>query len=259
MILDTIVENRLLKLKNIKNTEYYKNIMKGDFKKEVRNFKAAFAKGNIGVIGEIKKASPSKGVIVEDFNVEEISKLYEKINIDAISVLTEESFFMGSLENIKIANKNTSKPILRKDFIVDKFQLYETRYYGADAVLLIAAVLKKDLKNYFEEAKNLGLNSLIEVHNEEELYEALNCQGEIIGINNRDLKTFKVDMSITEKIMLKMPKEKLVISESGVMDAAGIGYLKAMGVKGLLIGEGFMRRLYDYEKMKEFLEAIKNS
>lgn len=258
MILETITQNRKQQLIKLKDTEYYKNILNGELKGKIRDFKSSFLKEKIGVIGEIKKASPSKGIIVEDFKAVEIAKLYERINIDAISVLTEESFFMGSLENMRLAKENTNVPILRKDFIVDKFQLYEARYYGADAVLLIAAVLKKSLKEYFQEARRLGLQCLIEVHNQEELYEALNCSGELIGINNRDLKNFKVDMSITEKLIEKIPKDKIVISESGVLDSKNIGHLKALGVKGLLIGEGFMRRLYDYDKMKNFLQEIRN-
>lgn len=221
-----------------------------------RNFKKSLKEREFSIIAEIKKASPSKGIIAEDFNPVEIAKLYETLPIAAISVLTEKKFFMGHEDYINKVREVTTKPILRKDFIVDTYELYESKYIGANAVLLICAVLGKKLPKFYNLAKTLGLDTLVEVHNEEELNIAQECGAEIIGINNRNLKDFTVDLGTTERLMKAMEKGKIVISESGIKTKEHIKYLKSLGVKGALIGESFMRKIGHKEKIIEMFRDI---
>ena len=250
-ILDEIVENKIKQLEKEKILRPLASLKALDLK-EVRDFEDSIREKDFAVIAEIKKASPSKGVIVEEFNVEEIASNYDKFDIAAISVLTEKKYFLGNDKNIIKAKKKSSKPILRKDFIVDEYQLYQARVIGADAVLLIAAILKNKLAEFYEKAKGLGLGCLVEVHNKEELENALSCGCNIIGINNRNLKDFEVSLKTTENLLKYIPKDKLVISESGIQSLEDIKYLKSIGVKGVLIGESFMR---NPEKVKAFLEV----
>lgn len=216
---------------------------KNIFLETKRSFKKALEEKDFAIIGEIKRASPSKGIIKEDFNVVEIAKLYEVLPIDAISVLTEGKYFKGSDDYVKFAKMFTTKSILRKDFIVDIYQLYESRYIGADAVLLITSVLGDEFPKFYKLTRELGLDALVEVHNEHELDIALKCDAEIIGINNRDLNTFKVNLKTTERLMKNVDSKRLIISESGVKDREDIEHLKSLKVKGALIGESLMRNI----------------
>ncbi len=201
-------------------------------------------KGEIAVIAEVKKASPSKGVIRQDFNHIEIARAYEKAGAAAISVLTDHGFFQGSIEYLKDIRKTSGLPLLRKDFIIDEFQIYQTRSIGADIILLIASVLGKDqLKDYLCLSQELGLNVLLEVHNRQEFDFALETGVKIVGINNRDLKTFKVDLQNTVRIIKDRALENtFIISESGIETSPDIRYLKKNGVNGVLIGEAFMKQ-----------------
>ncbi|MGL6186319.1 MAG: indole-3-glycerol phosphate synthase TrpC [Clostridium chrysemydis] len=205
-------------------------------------FKKALLKEDFTIIGEFKKASPSKGEIVKDFNLEKINEFYEKENIDAYSILTEEEFFKGKDEYISLIKGISDKPILRKDFIIDKYQIYESKFLGADCILLIVALLKDKLKEFYELGKELGLDILVEVHSKEELDLALKINPEIIGINNRNLKNFKVDLENTKELIKYIPKGILTISESGINSFEDIDYIKSLGVDGVLVGEFFMRR-----------------
>jgi len=257
MILDEIVavKRRQLELeKEERPLEFIRQELKP---REIRDFEAALKGDGISIIAEIKKASPSKGVIVENFNHKEIAGIYEEINIDAISILTEKHFFKGSNEYLKEAREITTKPILRKDFIIDEYQIYEAYEIGADAILLIAAILPGRLKNLYHLASRLGLHVLIEVHNKEELEEALETGGRIIGINNRDLKSFQVSLKHTEELIKYIPTDKIVISESGISTAQDIKYLESLGVDAVLIGEAFMRNIEDRDKINEFIKACK--
>ncbi|MGL5086959.1 MAG: indole-3-glycerol phosphate synthase TrpC, partial [Clostridium sp.] len=204
------------------------------------------------IIGEFKKASPSKGIINSDFKVKEIARVYKNIGINAFSILTEEDYFLGNDKYIKEALEIDCKPVLRKDFVNDIYQVYETKVIGSKAVLLIVAVLKDRLKEFYDKAIEISLTPLVEVHNEEELEIALKCGCKVIGINNRDLKTFKVDIKTTERLMKNIPKDVIVVSESGISSIEDMLYLKELGVKGLLIGELFMRNLEN----KEFLSKV---
>lgn len=206
----------------------------------------------LAVIAEIKPSSPSKGVIMEDIDSGLIGKRYFEGGADMISVLTEEYYFNGSKENLIKVRQKVPLPILRKDFIVDIRQIYQSRMIGADAILLITSILtEEELKTFLIVSKILGMASIVEVHDEEELERAMKAQAEIIGINNRDLKTFKVDLKTTERLISRIPKDKIVISESGISTAEDITYLKKLGVNGVLIGESLMRAEKPDEKIRE--------
>jgi len=196
----------------------------------------------INLIAEIKKASPSCGVIREDFNPQAIAKIYEEAGAAAISVLTEEDYFLGSLNYLSEVKNSVSLPVLRKDFILEPYQVYESRLAGADAILLIADLLSKDkIVELMQAAESLGLDCLVEVHTEKELKKVLNLKVPLIGINNRDLHTLEVDFKITEKLFPLMPKDKTIVVESGIKSRQDTLFLKILGVNAVLIGEAFMR------------------
>ncbi|WP_297639615.1 indole-3-glycerol phosphate synthase TrpC [uncultured Clostridium sp.] len=211
--------------------------------KKIGKFKERIRKEGISIIGEYKKASPVKGIILKDYNVNEIFDFYNEISVDCFSVLTEEKFFQGSNSDLIKIKERSNIPILRKDFIIDKYQIYESKVIGADAILLIASVLGRKLEKFYSIANSIGLDTVIEVHTEDELKYALDCDAEIIGINNRDLDTFKVNLKTTEKLLKRIPKGKLVISESGVGGICDIEHLSNLGVDGVLVGELFMKNL----------------
>lgn len=193
--------------------------------------------GKIQLIAELKKASPSKGVIRKDFNPVELAKVCVEAGASALSVLTEEKFFQGKLEYIPDVRAVVNVPILRKDFIIDEYQILESRAYGADAILLLACILKpKILRSFLDLAHSLGLEVIVEVHSEDEL----DFDARIIGINNRDLKTFKVDIKNTERLISRIPKDKLIISESGIFTRQDVEYLQGLGVDAVLVGEAIM-------------------
>ncbi len=197
---------------------------------------------NICVIAEVKKASPSLGVIREDFHPVEIARIYEASGASAISVLTDEKFFQGSLSYLTDIKKSVNLSILRKDFIIDLYQIYEARAAGADAILLIAALLSRDeMQHFLEVAKNLGMECLVEVHSESELIKVLKTSADIIGINNRDLATFKTDLETTFKLRPAIPDGKIVVSESGIKTRADILKLMEHGVHAVLVGETLMK------------------
>ncbi|QEK11760.1 indole-3-glycerol phosphate synthase TrpC [Crassaminicella thermophila] len=216
-----------------------------DFKESIKGNK------DISIIAEIKKASPSKGVIKENFDPISIAKTYSKNKVEAISVLTEDKFFKGKKEYLSDIKKQISIPILRKDFIIDIYQIYQSKALGADAILLIAGILsKKELIDFQRIAKELGLMCLVEVHNKYELENVLDTEAEIIGINNRDLKTFKTKLETTEKLMKYIPKDKIIISESGINTREDMTFLESLGVDGVLIGESLMRAKSIDEKLR---------
>ena len=222
-----------------------------------RDFRKIFAPGKLAVIAEIKKASPSAGVISDKFEPVYLGGLYEQSGAAAISVVTDEAFFLGRLDYIKEVKDSTTIPILRKDFIIDESQVYESRLAGADAVLLIARVLTDEqLEDFSALAGSLKMKCLVEVHNEPELERALKADAEIIGINNRDLETFRVDPGTTLRIMDKYPelKERPVVSESGIESAAQVRALREKGVAGILVGESLLRSADIAAKIKELME-----
>jgi indole-3-glycerol phosphate synthase len=209
---------------------------------EIRSFKRALMSHVPAVIAEIKQASPSAGLIRGDFDPAEIANEYSTSGAAALSVLTEARHFRGSLEILARLRWSVKIPLLRKDFIIDPYQILEARHAGADAVLLIAALLDTDaLKQLRSEAGRFGMEALIEVHNEEELQRALDAGATLIGVNNRDLRTFEVSLDVSFNLARMMPKGVLAVSESGIRTAADVRSLADAGYRGFLIGEHFMR------------------
>jgi indole-3-glycerol phosphate synthase len=208
-----------------------------------RNFHAALKKTDqISIIGEIKKASPSAGMIRADFDPLAIAAIYEQHGAAAISVLTEETYFQGSTEYLRAIRRHCRVPLLRKDFIFDPYQLLEARAIGADAVLLIAEVLEQPaLVNLVTEAGRLGMQTLVEIHDSENLNRALDSGSSLIGINNRDLRTFETRLSHTLDLMPRIPAGTCVVSESGISRRQDLLTLKEAGVQAVLVGETLMR------------------
>lgn len=257
MILDDIVAYKVKQLEEEKRLKPINEYEKSIQNIKTRDFKAVISKSGINIIAEIKKASPSKGIIKLDFSPQEIAEVYEKIDIDAISVLTEKHFFMGSDGYIKLVKEAASKPVLRKDFIIDEYQLFQAKYIGADAILLIAAILGKKLRSLYALAKELGLQCLVEVHNREELETALEAEADIVGINNRDLRDFTVDLMHTEQLLNYIPNGKVIVSESGIKTSEDILYLKSIGINAVLIGETFMRNINNLQAVERFISEAK--
>ena len=218
-------------------------------------FESAIASPGLSFICEVKKASPSKGIIAPDFPWLEIAKEYEDGGAAAISVLTEPEFFLGSDQYLREISANVLIPTLRKDFIIDPYQIYEAKLWGAKAVLLICALLEQDTLISFQKiAKELELDCLVEIHSEEEAEEALGAGASFIGINNRDLTTFKVDTGLTARLRKLIPSGVLTVAESGINNTDDIRELKDIGVDAVLIGESLMRRT----DRKEFLKELKS-
>lgn len=207
-----------------------------------RDFTAALTQPGMRTIAEVKKASPSAGVIRADFDPAVIARTYERHGADCLSVLTDERFFQGSLDHLTAARDATRLPVLRKEFVLDRYQLLEARAAGADAVLLIAEILPGDrLKSLFDEATVLGLHVLVELHDAEQLPRVVGCGATLIGINNRDLRTFETRLRHTLDLLPKVPAGRSVVSESGIKTNADLRILEAAGVKAVLVGESLMR------------------
>lgn len=221
-----------------------------------RPFKESISKPRqIALIAEIKKSSPSRGIIRPEFNLQEIARVYQELEVQAVSVLTEEDYFGGSLANIEDVKSIVTAPVLRKDFIVDPYQVYESRAAGADAILLIADALTKDeISSLAGLADSLGLDYIVEVHAEKELKKVLTIKGmPIIGINNRDLHTLEVDLKTTEKLYPLVPKDKIVAVESGIKSHQDLLFLKILGVHAVLIGQVFMEAETIRAKVEEIM------
>lgn len=196
----------------------------------------------VAIIAEIKKASPSKGLIRPDFDPVQLATIYAQEGAAAISVLTDERFFQGSLEHLAAVRRAVALPLLRKEFIIDEYQLYEAKAYGADAVLLIVAALEPErLERLYRASAALGLDSLIEVHTESELETALRLGASLVGINNRDLATFHTSLDVTARLIPYIPDHVTVVSESGISSREDIVYLRELGVDAVLIGEALTR------------------
>ena len=244
MILDEIIEKRKLQLEKemakVPFEDMKRKALNSDFM--TKDFKSAISGDSLSVICEVKKASPSKGLIRPDFHPVEIAREYESAGADAISCLTEEHYFQGSSEYLKSIAECVYIPILRKDFIINEYQIYEARAIGASAILLITAVLDEEtLSRFYKLASSLSLDCLVEVHNESELEKALNIGADIIGINNRNLKTFNVDLNTTGKLASLIPKDKVIVSESGIKDNSDMKAVRSLGASAVLIGETLMR------------------
>ncbi len=252
-ILDSILKQKRKELISLKKRIKKKSlILKCKQPRRVFNFKDSISRpGIINIIGEIKRLSPSAGVLRKAFDPLKIAKAYKKSGILAISVLTDEKFFAGKLEHLKLIKKNINLPILRKDFIIDDYQIYESYLAGADAILLIAQLLSRNkLKDFIKLTHKLGLVALVEVHNRRDLSKALDCGAGIIGINNRNLRTFKVKLETTYKLIKLIPQARIIVSESGIKSRKDILNLKSVGVNAVLIGEIFMKAANLDKKIK---------
>ncbi len=206
------------------------------------------------LIAEIKKTSPSKGVIRENFIPAEIAKIYEEVGVQAVSVLTEEDFFSGSLAYLSEVKSAIKLPVLRKDFILEPYQVYESRVFGADAILLIEDLLSREkIIELTDVAKSIGLECLVEVHDEKALKKVLNLKIPLIGINNRNLHTLEVDPKTTEKLFTLIPNDKTVVVESGIKSSQDVLFLKILGVNAVLIGTAFMESPDIRRKVEEIM------
>jgi indole-3-glycerol phosphate synthase len=248
-ILEQIYQDKLIEVRNkkkqISGDEICAQIKCASHK--IKDFAAAIEKtikqGKPAIIAEVKKASPSKGIIREDFDPVSIAKIYEENGAACISVLTDEKYFMGKNEYLSEIRKNVDLPILRKDFIIDPYQILESKLIGADCILLIMAMLDDDKAQKLEEkAIEIGLSVLIEVHDEEELKRALKLKSRLIGINNRNLKTFEISLEVSKSLFPKIPSGKIIICESGIFNEDDISQMQKIGINSFLIGESLMRQ-----------------
>jgi indole-3-glycerol phosphate synthase len=238
MILDKIIETKKEEVARLK-----RETSEGQLREKIaglepcRDFSGALASNSCSIIAEVKCASPSRGLLVKDFDPVKIAGIYEQNGAAAISVLTDEKYFAGHRNYLTQIRQKVKLPLLRKDFIIDQIQIFETRAIGADAVLLIVRVLGKDLIHFISLAKELGLSSLVEVHTEEELEIALDAGAEIIGINNRNLDTFVTDIETSRRLKTRIPEGKIVVAESGIRERNDIESLMQSGIHAFLIGE----------------------
>lgn len=256
MILDMILEKKYKTIENQKKL-FPLPVLLANLSKVPRaaNFYKAISNDGLSIVGEVKQASPSKGIIRPQFNINDIVNDYST-SVDAISVLTEEYFFKGSPEYLKSIGEITSLPLLRKDFIVDPYQIYESKYLGASSILLIASVLNiKQLKSFNQLAYSLGLDTIVEVHSREEIEKALNANSKIIGINNRNLMDFSTDINRTLYLRKYIPTEILVVSESGIETTDHINLLRNESIDAILVGEAFMKSNNIPNKANELRQA----
>lgn len=246
-ILKKICEDKRLEIEILKNKCSLNSLKKliseqmnkRDFKNIVIN--SSLEKKNF-IIGEIKKASPSAGDIIHDYEPVEIAKIYEKAGVKALSVLTEKNYFKGEIDHLSYIKQNTNIPILRKDFIIDEYQIYESKVYQADVILLIVSILSDDeLKRFLKIANELNLDCIIETHDENEINRALKLNYPILGINNRNLKNLKTDLNNSVNLFTSISKDYTVIAESGIKSSNDISMYNDLGIFNFLIGESILR------------------
>ena len=263
-MLEEIIEHKRKELETLKSDSFFDAIERGLVQRaaatpKTRNFTAALtnAARKIRIIAEVKKASPSTGVIRKKFDPLEIAREYEAGEAVAVSVLTEAEYFQGSLESLTLIKDNISLPVLRKDFIIDPYQVYESRVAGADAILLIAAALRANkgekLKELLALTHSLSMAALVEIHDEADLEAALEAGAAIIGINNRDLTTLKIDIETTMTLKRLIPADKIVVSESGISSSGEITRMIDAGVSAFLIGTALVKEKDISLKLKELM------
>lgn len=258
-ILETIIAHKKIEVGQRKKEVSISDLQRGPFYKgEIYSLKAALSdKSTTGIIAEFKRKSPSKGIINAEASIEEVSQGYATNGAAGISVLTDEEFFGGTLADLQKAAIINKIPLLRKDFMIDEYQLHEAKAYGASVILLIAACLTvEEVKTLATAAKNLGLEVLLEIHNEQEL-EHISDEVDLVGVNNRNLKTFEVSLDQSAQLSNLIPSGKIKIAESGIHKVEDIQYLKGYGYKGFLIGENFMKHSNPAEAFKNFAEELK--
>lgn len=260
MILDRIIADRKIAVKGLKEIITIEALEKQIEESKIARYSFKEALQNtaqpIRIIAEVKKASPSKGVICKTFPYLEIAKAYEEGHAAAISVLTEPKYFKGTNEYLTKIKQKVTLPVLRKDFIIDPIQIYEARAIGADALLLIVATLsKKELHGYLKLTSELGMDALVETHNEREVEMALEAGAEIIGVNNRNLNTFEVDLEVSERLRKFVPKDKVFVAESGIEAEEDVRRLKRIGVNALLIGESIVKSKQPDRRLQQLIWA----
>ncbi|MCX5725666.1 MAG: indole-3-glycerol phosphate synthase TrpC [Candidatus Saganbacteria bacterium] len=257
MILDDIISNKRQEIASHKVRYTFADMAKASRGlPRPRNFEKALPKGKLSLIAEIKRASPTAGAIRDGLEPTFIAKTYEECGASAISILTDAKFFAGSIDDLKKAKDSTTIPVLRKDFIIDTSQIFESRIAGADAILLIASVLKEgELHDFVRLTHDLGMKCLLEVHDEKDTERALNSEAKIIGINNRDLQTFTVDLETTPRLIASFPELKkiMVVSESGIRSRKDVEMLRSCGVDAILVGETLLRSRDILAKIQELI------
>lgn len=253
MILDKIIETKKEEVERLKKQTTVSALEKTIARLEpCRNFRQSLSSEDCNIIAEVKCASPSRGRFGADFDPVGIAGIYEKNGAAAISVLTDEKYFSGHKNYLTQIKQKVTLPVLRKDFIIDPLQLYETRAIGADAILLIVHVLGKRLAEFILLSKEMGLNPLVEVHTEEELELALAAAAEIIGVNNRNLDTFGTDIETSRKLKKRIPADKIIVSESGIMARSDIEFLMQADIHAFLIGEALITAPDIGKKLRAF-------
>ena len=259
-ILDQIIETKKIELELNKKRNSYSNLEKlPGFSRSTNSLCKNLSNSDFGIIAEHKRKSPSKSIINEKCLVNKVVEGYTNAGVSGISILTDQKYFGGSIDDIIIARKNTKLPILRKEFIIDEYQIIEAKAIGADAILLIASCLKKEtIKNLSECSKKLNMEVLVEIHNLNELDKCLIDSIDIIGVNNRNLKTFEVDIQTSKDLAKFIPKEFIKISESGISNKKEILELKNYGFNGFLMGESFMKETNPGKEAFNFINDLKN-
>jgi indole-3-glycerol phosphate synthase len=229
------------------------------YNRNTASLAAALRNSNSGIIAEHKRRSPSKSVINQKLNVQDVATGYEQAGVCGMSVLTDSKYFGGSLDDLLLARSVTKIPLLRKEFIIDEYQILEARAHGADVILLIAAILSKnEIKTLSEAAKSLGLDVLLEVHNIEELHKSIMPSLDMLGVNNRNLKTFEVSLETSKNLSKLIPDEFVKVSESGISSIEAIKDLKQYGYQGFLIGENFMKTENPGKYASEFIKELES-
>ena len=227
------------------------------FNRETSSLASALRNSATGIIAEHKRRSPSKDTINQNTNVSQVAKGYQKAGLCGMSVLTDIKYFGGSLEDLQLARASVNMPLLRKEFIINEYQIIEAKAHGADVILLIAAILtKEEIKSFSELAKSLGLDVLLEVHNEEELHKSIMPSLDMLGVNNRNLKTFEVSLDTSKSLSTLIPNDFVKVSESGISSIEAIQDLKQYGYQGFLIGENFMKTNNPGKSATEFIQKL---
>ena len=258
-ILDQIIASKKKEIALKKSVVSVAQLENSDlFNKKTNSLSKSIINSPFGIIAEHKRRSPSKATINNSFSVEEVVKGYENAGASGISVLTDIQYFGGSLEDLLLVRASVQVPLLRKEFIVDEYQLLEAKAFGADAILLIAAVLSKsEIKHLSEFAQSLALEVLLEVHNMEELEKSIMPSLDLIGVNNRNLKTFEVNLQNSIDLVNYIPNDFIKISESGITSAEDVKLLRSQGFQGFLIGENFMKTDNPGKSLEQFINQLK--
>jgi len=257
-ILDKIVADKkkevTLKSSLIPVSQFEKSVL---FQRPGNPLAATLKESKTGIIAEHKRRSPSKQIINQNTNVAQVAKGYEKAGVCGMSVLTDIKYFGGSLEDLLLARAAVEMPLLRKEFIIDEYQILEAKAHGADVVLLIAAVLTtSEIKQFSELTKSLGMEVLLEVHNEEELQKSIMPSLDMLGVNNRDLKTFEVSLETSKMLSNQIPGDFVKVSESGISSIAAIKELQEYGYQGFLVGENFMKTKNPGKSASTFIQKL---